>query len=217
MWSMGEEKKFFGWITKKKNFKRDKGKQWRSKGYNKRGKWDSKVKIKGRKSRWKPEEWRRIEEGWKKTRGRRCQSERSTCVSLSIIYRTRPPVGGYPRNHYAPLCFQPLKIHPVSWLMSGASSWTASAGGARCFFDLMTRCPTQAWQRTRALCLYLSSLCSSSRISVSIPFRSPLPTIVWINRERNFWRTRWRANNKQLIKLIKNYFCLKIKLIYIYM
>lgn len=91
---------------------------------------------------------------------------------------TRPPVGGYPRNHYAPLCFQPLEIHPVSWLMSGASSWTASAGGARCFFDLMTRCPTQAWQRTRALSLYLSSLYSSSRISVSIPFRSPLPTTI---------------------------------------
>lgn len=186
MWSMGEEKKFFGRIKRKKNFKED----------NRREREDSKMKkIKGRKSRWKPEEWRRIEEGWKKTRGRRCQSERSSCVSLSIIYRTRPPVGGYPRNHYAPLCFQPLEIHPVSWLMSGASSWTASAGGARCFFDLMTRCPTQAWQRTRALSLYLSSLYSSSRISVSIPFRSPLPTTIWINRERNFFRTLWRAND----------------------
>ena len=29
---------------------------------------------------------------------------------------------GYPRNHYAPLCFRPLKIHPVSWPPSGASS-----------------------------------------------------------------------------------------------
>lgn len=67
---------------------------------------------------------------------------------------------------------------------------------------------------TYALCLYLSSLCSSSRISVSIPFRSPLPTTVWINRERNFWRTRWRANNERLIKLAKNYFCLKIKTFY---
>lgn len=39
------------------------------------------------------------------------------------------------RNHYTwrALCFRPLKTHPVVEGPSGASSWTASAGGTSAF------------------------------------------------------------------------------------
>lgn len=64
---------------------------------------------------------------------------------------------GYPRNHYAPLCFRPLKIHPVSWPPSGASSWTDKCRRRESFLDLMTRYPTRASTRPRTRASNLSS------------------------------------------------------------
>lgn len=59
----------------------------------------------------------------------------STCVLLSIIYRSALYARSLPFGITicGALCFRPLKTHPVVEEPSGASSWTASAGGTSAF------------------------------------------------------------------------------------
>lgn len=58
-------------------------------------------------------------------------------VLLSIIYRSAPCARSLPFGitiyTRRALCFRPLKTHPVVVGPSGASSWTASAGGTSAF------------------------------------------------------------------------------------
>ena len=131
-------------------------------------------------------------------RVRGCQSERNTCVPLSIIYRTGPPVGAtleITMRRYVSDCWNSTLCRGGS--PSGASSWTDKCRRRECFLELMTRCPTRAW-----MAFLLGLLFPDFRFH-SVSFYSPLPTTVRASDHRGnllptrvFRRasTRWRTN-----------------------